>query len=165
VLKKISFAIASVGYIGFFPVASGTVASLATLPAVWLLDFAGGIPLLLAVLVLSIITGLIFTEIALKYSEDSDPSYVVIDEFAGQLLTLLPPLLFFKGSFPFWWIYLAGFVLFRFFDIIKPWHVGWVDKNVRGAFGVMLDDIIAGVYAAIILTAGLFAAEIILKYY
>jgi phosphatidylglycerophosphatase A len=153
--------VVSIGYIGFFPVASGTLASLVTLPIVWLLDFAGSTPLLLTVLVFSTIVGLIFTEIILKYSEDSDPKYVVIDEFVGQLLTLIIPLAFFKSSFPFWWIYLAGFVLFRFFDIVKPWHVGWADSSIHGALGVMLDDLIAGVYATVTLIAGLFTAKII----
>jgi phosphatidylglycerophosphatase A len=161
-LKNISFAIVSIGYVGFFPAASGTLASLVTLPVVWLLDFIGGTPLLLAVLVFSTVIGLIFTKIALKYSEDSDPSYVVIDEFVGQLLTLLIPLAIFKGLFSFWWIYPIGFVLFRLFDIIKPWHVGWADSSVHGALGVMLDDVIAGAYATVILTAALFIAEIIL---
>jgi phosphatidylglycerophosphatase A len=45
-------------------------------------------------------------------------------------------------------MYVCGFILFRFFDILKPFHIGWVDKNVKGALGVMLDDIMAAIYAS-----------------
>lgn len=54
-----------------------------------------------------------------------------------------------RGDEPLWW--LAAFVLFRLFDIVKPWPVSWADKKVPGALGVMLDDIIAGVYAMIVI--------------
>jgi phosphatidylglycerophosphatase A len=71
-----------------------------------------------------------------------DPGAVVIDEVAGQWLALLPapldPL-----------DYAVAFLLFRIFDIWKPWPVGWVDGRVHGGFGIMLDDLAAAVYAAL----------------
>ena len=78
-----------------------------------------------------------------KYATD-DPKQVVIDEIAGQWLVLLvvPP-----GVFE----YALGFVLFRAFDIFKPWPVGWADRSVKGGLGVMLDDSLAAVYAMIVL--------------
>ena len=69
-----------------------------------------------------------------------DPTAVVIDEIAGQWLTLaIAPL------DPF--AYAAGFVLFRVFDVLKPWPVSWLDRRVSGGFGVMIDDIGAALYA------------------
>jgi phosphatidylglycerophosphatase A len=46
---------------------------------------------------------------------------------------------------------LIGFILFRFFDILKPWPIGWVDKHVSGGFGIMIDDVVAGVFAFLVL--------------
>ena len=73
-----------------------------------------------------------------------DPKQVVIDEIAGQWLVLLivPP-----GALE----YALGFVLFRIFDIFKPWPVSWADRTIKGGFGVMLDDILAALYAMIVL--------------
>ena len=70
------------------------------------------------------------------------------DEFVG-LWIALAPLLPRPATWP--WIG-AGFVLFRLFDIFKPWPVSWADRRVGGGLGVMLDDVIAGAYAAIVLT-------------
>jgi phosphatidylglycerophosphatase A len=73
-----------------------------------------------------------------------DPGAVVIDEVAGQWLTLaiapLDPLAF-----------LLGFVLFRVADVLKPWPASWLDRRVGGAFGVMIDDVAAALYAGGIL--------------
>ncbi len=73
-----------------------------------------------------------------------DPSVVVWDEFVGQWLALLlvPP-----G----WTWLLAGFVLFRLFDIWKPWPVRWADRKLHGGFGAMFDDVLAGLYALLCL--------------
>lgn len=82
-----------------------------------------------------------------KYIEDrpeqSDPSEVVIDEIAGIFVALIPcPADFF---------YIAvTFVIFRFFDIVKPWPIGLLDKNIKGASGIMADDILAGIFTAIL---------------
>ncbi|MBS0515452.1 MAG: phosphatidylglycerophosphatase A [Proteobacteria bacterium] len=86
----------------------------------------------------------------------ADPGFVVWDEFVGQWIALLPLL-----WLPFaWWQLVAGFALFRIFDIVKPWPVSWADHNVGGGLGVMLDDVIAGLYAALVLAVlqGLAAA-------
>jgi phosphatidylglycerophosphatase A len=72
-----------------------------------------------------------------------DPQIVVIDEVAGMGIALLFP--WSSG-----WYLLVGFILFRFFDILKPWPVSWADRRVGGGFGVMLDDVIAGVYALLV---------------
>lgn len=74
-----------------------------------------------------------------------DAGLIVIDEVAGLWVTMLACV----GQHP---AYLIGaFLLFRFFDILKPFPVGWIDRNLSGAKGVMLDDIMAGIYAALVL--------------
>lgn len=75
-----------------------------------------------------------------------DAPEIVIDEFAGQWVAMLPLTLF-----PFGWQELAlSFVFFRVFDIVKPWPIGPLDKRVSGGFGVMVDDLVAGLFAAIL---------------
>ena len=70
-----------------------------------------------------------------------DHGSIVWDEFVGFWITMF--------AAPVGWVWVVvGFVLFRFFDIIKPWPISWIDKNITGGFGIMLDDVIAGVMAA-----------------
>lgn len=69
-----------------------------------------------------------------------DPGLVVWDEFVGLWITLI-------AAPPGWQWMLAGFVLFRLFDIAKPWPVGWADAKLKGGFGAMFDDALAGLYA------------------
>jgi len=77
----------------------------------------------------------------------ADPGYAVWDEFVGLWIALTPLV-----GMPHSWVWIAaGFILFRFFDIWKPWPVSWADRHVDGGLGVMLDDVIAGLYAAIVL--------------
>ncbi len=73
-----------------------------------------------------------------------DPSRVVMDEFVGYLITMILVPISFKYM-------LIGFVLFRFFDILKPLGVRYLDKNLKGGLGVMMDDVLAGVYACVVL--------------
>ncbi|MET0231337.1 MAG: phosphatidylglycerophosphatase A, partial [Rhodanobacteraceae bacterium] len=82
-----------------------------------------------------------------------DPGVVVWDEFVGQWIALFP-LVVTARAWP--WIVVA-FVLFRLFDVWKPWPASWADRNVKGGFGAMLDDVFAGVYGAIALAAVIYA--------
>ncbi|SDG95256.1 phosphatidylglycerophosphatase A family protein [Roseospirillum parvum] len=126
---------------GLSPKAPGTVGSLAALPLAALLAWLGG-PWLLAGATL-VVAGVGWWASAeeARSSGDADPSRVVIDEVAGQWLTLialpLDPL-----------AYLIGFAAFRLFDITKPWPVGWADRRLKGGLGIMVDDLLAGCYAA-----------------
>ena len=86
-------------------------------------------------------------------SGQADPGAIVIDEVAGQWIALLPV------ATTVWWQWALGFALFRFFDIFKPWPVGWADRRVKGGFGVMIDDVIAGAYAGVILYGLMFVGE------
>jgi len=73
-----------------------------------------------------------------------DPGLVVWDEFVGLWITLI-------AAPPGWPWMLAGFVLFRVFDIAKPWPVAWADRTIKGGFGVMFDDALAGLYALVVM--------------
>jgi phosphatidylglycerophosphatase A len=131
---------------GLLPFSPGTWGSLAALPFAWaIVAAAGKTGLAIATSALVGIGAWAAKAVIADLGLD-DPGAVVVDEVAGQWLVLLaaPRRL---------WAYALGFVLFRLFDIWKPWPVGWADRHVRGGFGVMLDDLLAAVYAAIVLLA------------
>ena len=78
-----------------------------------------------------------------------DHGGIVWDEFAGLLVTFIPLAL--VGAAPTVAVAVAGFVLFRIFDVLKPWPIGWLDRRVHGGTGIMVDDLLAGVYAGVLL--------------
>lgn len=132
--------------IGLLPLVPGTWASLATLPLAWLIhDHFGPLGLGIASLVAFLI-GIAVADHVVKDMGAEDPSVIVIDEVAGQLLTCAAAPLTIAG-------YAAAFVAFRAFDLGKPWPVGWADRELGGGFGTMVDDMMAGVYAAAIVLA------------
>jgi phosphatidylglycerophosphatase A len=127
---------------GYAPVAAGTVASAAA--ALSGAAFLQVSPLLLALAALLATAG---GYVAIQRAGvEGDPGWVVIDEFAGQWITLLALA---RPSVP---GLIAGFLLFRLFDITKLGPVGWADRK-HGAFGIMADDVIAGIVAAVLLGA------------
>ncbi|PKM28963.1 MAG: phosphatidylglycerophosphatase A [Gammaproteobacteria bacterium HGW-Gammaproteobacteria-11] len=130
---------------GAIPKAPGTWGTLAAVPFVLLwqqLPLAGYI----AVLLVSTLLGIWLCGRTARDLGVHDHGGIVWDEFVGLWLTmLLAP--------PGWLWLLAGFVLFRLFDIWKPWPIGWVDKQVEGGLGIMLDDLIAGLMALLVLLA------------
>ena len=131
---------------GLAPRAPGTFGTLAAIPIVLLAQLlpAWGYA---AVTVLMFIAGIFICGRAARDWGVGDHPAIVWDEFVGLLVTLsLAPV----GA----WMLLAGFVLFRLFDIVKPWPICSVDRHVHGGFGIMLDDVIAGVYAGAILYLG-----------
>ncbi|QPH53893.1 phosphatidylglycerophosphatase A [Pontivivens ytuae] len=147
-------AIASFGGAGFLPKAPGTWGSLAALPVAWVLHGLGGFGLLLVATLA--VTALGFWAIPKAVGDDHDPGWVVIDEVAGQWIALWPLSLGLSmadvGAWVFPWPgWVGAFVLFRLFDIWKPGPVGWADRQ-SGALGVMLDDLIAGAMAAVLVT-------------
>jgi phosphatidylglycerophosphatase A len=147
--------IATVFYIGFLRPAPGTWGSIAGVFFALAIQVFGGFPALALATLVVFALGWWATAAMTNGSDDHDPSEVVVDEVVGQWIALfvvsygtwsmgLPALAMYPG-----WI--AGFLFFRLFDIWKPWLVGWADR--RGdALGVMLDDVIAGVFAAIAVT-------------
>lgn len=126
---------------GLAPKAPGTVGSLGALPVAWIILSYWGWPWLAVAAVAATVIGIVATAAVLRRSAVKDPSFVVIDEVAGQWTALLP-----AGLDPI--LFAVGFVAFRLFDIWKPWPVSWADRKVPGAVGVMLDDLIAGGFAA-----------------
>jgi phosphatidylglycerophosphatase A len=86
-----------------------------------------------------------------------DDGRIVWDEFAGQSISFLP--LVYLGQMNWLWV-LIGFALFRLFDVWKPWPIRVVDRRVHGGFGIMLDDIIAGIWAALCILIYLYFSRI-----
>ncbi|MBO6520800.1 MAG: phosphatidylglycerophosphatase A [Rhodospirillales bacterium] len=128
---------------GYSPKAPGTVGSVFALPVGWLIAVEGGIVWLgLGVVIVSVI-GVWAANAYMSQAGEHDPGPVVIDEVAGQWLAMLP-----LAAGLTWQAVLIAFVLFRLFDIWKPWPISWADKSISGGFGVMFDDILAGIAAA-----------------
>ena len=148
--KGFSFSIATFFGVGHSKIAPGTFGSLATLPLAYYITNNFGVwGVALAVFIIFIIGTMVTTEV-LRHTPH-DPGFVVIDEVAGQLLTFISVAPYLNNHLNDWHIYLTGFILFRIFDIFKPQPVRWADRNIENAWGVMLDDIIAGTYATLIL--------------
>ncbi len=151
--------VATFFYVGHLKPAPGTWGSLAALPAAWVILLIAGPYGLLFMSLVVFGAGYCATVQQTRGKADHDPSEIVIDEVVGQWIALLPVAfgaanndVSYLALWPGW---VAAFILFRLFDITKPWIIGWVDKR-DDALGVMLDDVIAGVFAAI--GVGLLAA-------
>lgn len=130
---------------GLIPFMPGTFGSLAALPLLIPYLYLPPITLLIAAVLASAI-GIYLCGKTADDMQVHDHGSIVWDEVAGILLTFLwVPLSL--------WTVVAGFILFRFFDIVKPWPIGPVDKYVSGGLGIMLDDIIAGLMACVSLHA------------
>lgn len=135
---------------GLLKPAPGTWGTLGALPFGVALLYYGGWPVLALTTILCFIIGLWAARKFDAMVGGHDCSAIVIDEVVGVWIALLPALL--HGSFFIAGIYvLLAFLLFRFFDILKPWPVGSADKKLPGAWGVMVDDVFAGIMAAIII--------------
>lgn len=135
---------------GYLPGAPGTWGSALAALLAWPIAAAGGWLALLAAAAVVAVATIPTIAAYQRASGRLDPGPVVIDEVAGQWLTLAAcPL------DPLWW--LAGFVAFRVCDIVKPPPAGWVDRNMKTAAGVMLDDVLAGLYAVAAILAARWA--------
>ena len=141
--KNLVLFFASGCYSGFSPGAPGTTGSVIGVALFWFLSSLS-FPLYILT-----VTSFVFLSIwcaarASAIFQKKDPSQVVIDEIAGYLVTMaaVPPT---------WGYIVAGFLLFRVLDIVKPYPIRWIDQNVAGGYGIVLDDVLAGVYANIIL--------------
>jgi len=130
---------------GLINPAPGTWGSLGALPfGIAIFAFTGIWGLAIATILITII-GYWASDQFEKATNTHDNKMIVIDEVAGQWIALMP-VFYFSGYNP--TLIIAAFILFRIFDILKPWPVSFFDKKVKGAAGVMGDDIIAGLYAA-----------------
>ena len=125
---------------GAAPKAPGTWGTLAAVLIYWPLSQLSPEHYLLMLLVTSVMGIYICGQTARDLGVH-DHGNIVWDEFVGFWITMF--------AAPVGWVWVVvGFVLFRFFDIIKPWPISWIDKNITSGFGIMLDDVIAGVMAA-----------------
>ena len=141
---------------GLLPKAPGTWGSLAALPIGYAITTLGGVELLGILTILLFIIGVWASNVTSNETGIADPSEIVIDEVVGQWITLLsiPPNII---------LYFLAFVLFRLFDIWKPWPISWADEKIKGGFGVMLDDVLAAILAVVSLWLGQIAYEPIFK--
>lgn len=159
---RLSHLVATFGYVGHLRPGPGTWGSLAALPVAWALHVLGGPSLLALGVALAFASGVWATALETKGNADHDPSWIVIDEVAGQWLAFLPVSIgaahagvALTALWPGW---ITAFLAFRLFDIWKPGPIGWADRR-GGALGVMLDDILAGVAAALCVMLGAWLAH------
>ncbi|MAE51314.1 MAG: phosphatidylglycerophosphatase A [Micavibrio sp.] len=144
---------------GFMRPAPGTWGTLAAMPFALLLLALGNTAILIIATILISILGWWAARAFEKDSGVHDSKMIVVDEVAGLWLTTTPISILTTSAHPLFSLYVVlSFLLFRFFDIIKPWPVSYFDKRVGGALGVMADDIMAGLYAAIVLTGIIYYA-------
>jgi phosphatidylglycerophosphatase A len=130
---------------GLSPRAPGTVGSLAALLP-WLLLSQLSVPVYLLVVALVFALGTWASNWVIARTGVHDPGAVVIDEWVGLWIALL----LVPEGWP--WV-LCGLLAFRFFDILKPWPIGWADRRIKGGLGVMVDDVIAGLFALAVVQA------------
>jgi phosphatidylglycerophosphatase A len=142
-MSRLALLVASFGYTGRSPVAPGTAGSAAALPLFLAVRLVGSPALEAGVLLVLGAAGVWSASVTERHLGVTDPGVVVIDEVVGMLLTL--------AFMPLGWAgVLTGFVLFRLFDIIKPYPCARVERLPAG-WGIMADDVLAGVYANIVL--------------
>jgi phosphatidylglycerophosphatase A len=128
---------------GLSPKAPGTLGTVAAIPVYLLLSYLGTEVYYGAVLA-GLVAGVFICGYTASVIGVDDPKGVVWDEIIGYLIAML--------GLPLNWVWLlGGFLLFRLFDIWKPWPIGWVDRHIRGGVGIMLDDVMAGIFACVLL--------------
>ena len=126
--------------------APGTMGTLAAIPVYYLFAQADIWVYSLLTVCVSVL-GVFICGVAAEKLGEHDFGGIVWDEIAGYLITLwLVPLT--------WQTIIVGFALFRFFDILKPWPIKWLDQHVHGGFGIMIDDVLAAVFAGFLLFLG-----------
>lgn len=128
---------------GLVPFMPGTMGSLAAVPIVILMSYLAVLPYV----IVTVVAALVGIYICQKVSDDMgvhDHGAIVWDEIAGMMIVFI--------AVPIsWHSLLIGFLLFRFFDIVKPWPISYLDKNVHGGWGIMVDDLVAGALSALFL--------------
>jgi len=147
--------LAAVGFgSGLAPKAPGTFGTFAAIPFFYILAMLN-IESYLVMLVVTSLVGFWICGVASAAMGVHDHKAIVWDEFVGFWITMLPALMLYPDiqstlDIPLKWV-VVGFILFRFFDVLKPFPISWLDKKVGGGFGIMIDDILAGVFSAIAL--------------
>jgi len=153
-IKKINILFLSMFYIGRSKYAPGSVASFVTsFIYIFLFNLQVNIIFLILSVSLIFIISVFSIDQFKNFFDEVDSKEIVIDEFVGQSIPILTIYsLISKTHIDIFILYtLVSFILFRFFDIIKPYPINKIDKNMKNGFGVMLDDVIAGIYASLLL--------------
>ena len=128
---------------GLSPVAPGTAGTLIGIPVVIFFQFMPTVVVLLGTLLIVLLSVWLAGVVTRQIGIEDHPS-IVIDEIAGYVLTMaMIPLT--------WWTVITGFLIFRLLDIYKPPPAGWLDRNFTGGFGITADDVVAGIYANLIM--------------
>jgi phosphatidylglycerophosphatase A len=129
---------------GLSPVMPGTVGTLGAIPLVYLFQRFGQMEYMYATFTFIVFSILVAQVYEVEIAKEHDQPELVIDEVAGFLVTMV--------WLPFTWQWVAlGFVAFRFFDMLKPWPISWIDRRILGGLGAVADDLAAGVIASVIL--------------
>ena len=144
-MNRLIMAVATCFYIGNIPKAPGTWGSVAAL-FLWLLFKDVPLTIYLAITAAVFVIGFFAAGSAEKILDSPDAGSIVIDEIVGMFITLI-----LAPAHPAAW--LLGLALFRLFDITKPFPVSWFDTHIHGGIGIMMDDVVAGIYAFISLQA------------
>lgn len=153
--KQSAVFFATGGYTGYIPFAPGTFGTIPGLFLCFLLSKIQFLPALL-ITVLFIAFAVWTSHEAEQVFGKKDPGSIVIDEMAGILVTLL--------GFPFTWpVVLSGFIVFRVLDILKPFPIRYLDRKLTGGFGIVIDDVVAGIIGNLLLRVVWPFAEIILE--
>lgn len=128
---------------GLVPVAPGTAGTLVAIPLYYLIHDLGLTAYLSVTFVVTLL-GVWMCDVTAKNLGVHDHSGIVWDEIAGYLITMI-------AAPPGWEWVVVGFLLFRVFDVLKPWPISWLDKHVHGGLGIMLDDVVAGFMSLVVL--------------
>jgi|TARA_B100000809_G_C14941871_1_gene460738 phosphatidylglycerophosphatase A len=140
---RLAFAIATVFKAGYIPIAPGTVGSIIGLLVFWLIKDYASFTIEMFVAAALFFAGVWASTIVEQVLERHDPGVVIVDEVVGMLvaLMLLPPTIT---------VMFLAFLLFRVFDIIKPYPARWCEQLSRG-WGIMMDDVVAGLYVNVLI--------------
>lgn len=144
-MRRLILLLASGGYTGYAPFASGTVGTLVAIPLFWLFAplQAASVPLSLGLWGAAVVAACWIAHRAEAQLGEHDSGVIVIDEIVGYLAaTLFLP--------PTWEVTLLAFVVFRALDVLKPFPAGWIDRELPGGAGVVLDDVVSGLYSNVV---------------
>lgn len=142
-LKGLILCLSSGSYLGYIPLASGTFGTLWGLPIFFLLS-AQPLRIQIPIIIVSIALAVFLAGQAEKYWGKKDPSQVVIDEIVGYMVTV-------AGMSFSWTTAILGFFIFRIMDIVKPYPIRKIDQTIPGGWGIVLDDVLAGIYSQFLL--------------
>ena len=141
-MNKILKNIATLGFVGYLPVAPGTWGSLVSALFVAFLDPSSAVQAIL--IAIGFVIGTISSTVAERVIGQTDSGHIVIDEFIGFLVSVV----YLPQTYGY---IIAAFFLFRFFDILKPFPIRQAERTLKGGFGIMTDDVLAGIYTNAIL--------------